>query len=233
MSVLSYRAFNIYYPKCSRMIITIDGPAGTGKSTVAKRVAEELQFEYLDTGAMYRMIAIQAVASQTKLTDEKLVSQIAEKAKLDFQQGAAILNGRDVSDQLRTQEVSLAASVVAQNEHVRSLLVERQRQLAEERNIVCEGRDQGTVVFPHAELKIFLTADPEVRAKRRLEDLRAQGKEVAFDQLLEEQTERDQRDETRTVAPLVPAADAIQIDSTKMAIEDVVQQIAEEALARG
>lgn len=207
------------------MIVTIDGPAGTGKSTVAKQLAAALGFEYLDTGAMYRMIAVLAVEEDADLESAVVVADIAKQAELNFQDGAAILNGKDVSSKLREPEVAVAASVVAQNHKVREKLVDRQRELAAERDIVCEGRDQGTVVFPQAEAKFFLTATSEVRAKRRLQELLDQGKEVLFEQLLEEQNERDKRDENRPVAPLKPADDAVLVDSTELTIADVVSQL--------
>lgn len=207
------------------MIVTIDGPAGTGKSTVARQLAQSLGFEYLDTGAMYRMIAVLAVEEDLNLEDLSVISELAERAEIDFNDGAAILNGIDVSTKLRDPEVAVAASVVAQNSKVREKLVQRQRELAAERNIVCEGRDQGTVVFPQAEAKFYLTAASEVRAKRRLNELLEQGKEVLYEQLLEEQNERDQRDENRPVAPLKPAQDAVLIDSTELTIEDVVSEL--------
>ncbi|MBT5020423.1 MAG: (d)CMP kinase [Planctomicrobium sp.] len=209
------------------MIVTIDGPAGTGKSTVAKQLAQVLGFEYLDTGAMYRMIAVLAVEEDLDLEDLSAISELAERAEIDFKEGAAILNGVDVSTKLRDPEVAVAASVVAQNTKVREKLVQRQRELAAERNIVCEGRDQGTVVFPQAEAKFYLTAASEVRAKRRLNELLEQGKEVLYEQLLEEQNERDQRDENRPVAPLKPAKDAVMIDSTELTIEEVVRDLEE------
>lgn len=209
------------------MIVTIDGPAGTGKSTVAKRLAAVLGFEYLDTGAMYRMIACQAVSANIDLNDPQAVFEIAREARIDFQQGVALLNGIDVTGQLRGSEVTVAASLVAQNPQVRDVLVERQRELAEGRNIVCEGRDQGTVVFPAATCKFFLTATAEIRAQRRFSELQSQGKEVAFEQLLAEQNERDLRDETRPIAPLKPAPDAELVDTSSLTIDSVVHLLQE------
>lgn len=205
------------------MIVTIDGPAGTGKSTVARQLASVLGFEYLDTGAMYRMIATHAIQADVPLQDLTAIAELARDVEIDFQDGAALLNGVDVSGELRTPEVAVAASMVAQNPNVRTILVSRQRQLAQGRDIVCEGRDQGTVVFPAAECKFFLTAAPEVRAERRVKELQAQGKEVSFEQLLVEQNERDERDENRDVAPLRAADDAELIETTELSIEEVVQ----------
>ncbi len=207
------------------MIVTIDGPAGTGKSTVAKQLAATLGFEHLDTGAMYRMIASQAAVEGVDLNDSSSIAQLATRAQINFQNGKAMLNGSDVSAQL--SEFGLAASVVAQNSEVREVLVQRQRELAENRDIVCEGRDQGTVVFPKAECKFFLTATAEIRAKRRLEELLDKGKKVTYQQLLDEQNERDQRDENREVAPLKPAADAEIVDTTTLSIDQVVEALEE------
>ncbi len=207
------------------MIVTIDGPAGTGKSTVARRLAESLGYEYLDTGAMYRMIACHAVSKGVSLGDSKAIEAVAEESQIDFRDGNAYLNGTDVSGELRQPEVAVAASKVAQVPRVREILVQRQRGIATGRDIVCEGRDQGTVVFPDARCKFFLTASPEIRAKRRQQELSSQGKDVTYEQLLEEQNERDLRDETRTIAPLKPADDAELVDTTELSIDEVVEQL--------
>jgi CMP/dCMP kinase len=204
------------------MIVTIDGPAGTGKSTAARLLADELGFQYLDTGAMYRMVALESERQQVDPREARAVAELTASLHIDFNDGRALLNGNDVSRQLRSAEVSRRASVVAQNPHVREILVRRQRELARQRNIVCEGRDQGTVVFPDAECKFFVTADPEVRARRRMLDLQSQGHEVDFDDLLREQSERDGRDQTRAIAPLKPAPDALIVDTTRLSIDEVV-----------
>lgn len=214
------------------MIVTIDGPAGTGKSTVARQLAESIGFEYLDTGAMYRMLAVQSLHRRVDLNDPQALEEVAAQAHLCFEGGAALLNGVDVSDRLRTPEVAVTASIVAQNPCVRSILVDRQREMARSLNIVCEGRDQGTVVFPNAECKFFLTAIAEIRAQRRFEELQAQGKEVIFEQLLEDQNERDHRDANREIAPLRPADDATLIDTSTMTVDEVVQQLSALVRAR-
>lgn len=205
------------------MIVTIDGPAGTGKSTAARLLADELGFQYLDTGAMYRMVALESERRQVAPQDTEAVAELTASLNIDFDDGRALLNGEDVSSTLRTSEVSRRASVVAQNPQVRKTLMRRQRELARRRNIVCEGRDQGTVVFPDAECKFFVTAESAVRARRRMLDLQAQGFHVDFDELLRDQTERDGRDETREIAPLKPAPDAIVVDTTPLSIDDVVR----------
>ncbi|WP_437202319.1 (d)CMP kinase [Planctomicrobium sp. SH664] len=204
------------------MIVTIDGPAGTGKSTVARLLAQQLGFEYLDTGSMYRMVAYKAVQAGGDLTNADWISQIAEASRMDFCEGRTLLDGADVSTSLRTTEVSRAASIVAQNPAVRETLVQRQREIADHRQIVCEGRDQGTVVFPHAEFKFFLTAQPEVRARRRLAELQQAGTGIDLESLLREQQERDRRDEERLIAPLKPAVDAEIVDTTELQLDEVV-----------
>lgn len=207
------------------VIVTIDGPAGTGKSTVARQLAAALGFEYLDTGAMYRMIALLIHDHQIDPDQVEPVGQLAEQATMQFQQGAAYLNGVDVSHRLRSPQISATASIVAQNPAVRDTLVQQQRDIAENRNIVCEGRDQGTIVFPDANYKFFLTAAPEVRAFRRMEEMQSQGKNVDFEQLLEEQNLRDERDSQRKLAPLKPADDAVVVDTTHLSIEEVVRSL--------
>ena len=207
------------------MIVTIDGPAGTGKSTVARRLAEELGFDYLDTGAMYRMLGLKVVEAGVDPTVAGPVAEVASTTSIELADGRWLLDGVDVTDRLRTPEVTLAASLIAQISEVRRVLVDLQREFSRNRNVVCEGRDQGTVVFPHAEFKFFLTAQPEERARRRHAELASQGQEVDFATLLREQTARDQRDEVRAVAPLRAAADARQIDTTNSSIEDVVAQL--------
>jgi cytidylate kinase len=208
------------------MIVTIDGPAGTGKSTTANRLAEQLGFEYLDTGAMYRALAAECLARGIDPADEAEVGRLAETLTIRIAKNRAFAGGRDVTDALRTPPTTQAASVIAQNPRVRSALVAAQRRLAAHRDIVCEGRDQGTVAFPHAECKFFLTADPQVRARRRQQELAEQGHRVALETLLAEQTARDERDANRAIAPLRPADDALIIDTTHSDIEAVVAQLA-------
>ncbi|HWL08023.1 MAG TPA: (d)CMP kinase [Planctomicrobium sp.] len=209
------------------MIVTIDGPAGTGKSTVARRLAEELGFQFLDTGAMYRMVALQSIRQQLTLTSDEEIRCLTESSQFDLSGGRYLLDGVDVSQEIRTTEVARAASFVAQIPSVRTLLVQRQREFAAERNVVCEGRDQGTVAFPYAECKFYLTAAPAERARRRVTELQASGKDVDFDELLKEQTARDQRDAGREASPLRPANDAILVDTTSLELEDVVNTLRE------
>ncbi len=207
------------------MIVTIDGPAGTGKSSVARILAERLGFEFLNTGAMYRAVALACLERDIPPDDELRVSELARRVSIRFADNRTQLDGRDVTDKLRHEDVTQAASVVASNPAVREHLVALQRTCVVDANLVTEGRDQGTIVFPHAECKFFLTASPEERAVRRLKELSAQGRDMSMSELLVQQTERDRRDETRACAPLKPADDAIVIDTSHLSLEAVVEKL--------
>ncbi len=207
------------------MIVTIDGPAGAGKSTVAKRLAERLGFQFLDTGAMYRAAALAAMKSWVDIRDEEEVGKLIEKIDLKISDSQVILNGQDVTGLLRSPEVSQNASVVAQNPRVRAFLVDLQRSIAVQGNFVCEGRDQGTVVFPEAECKVFLTASATVRAERRWRELKRAGEDIDLDVVIAEQKIRDLRDETRKVGRLVKADDAVVIYVDNLSIDDVLDQL--------
>jgi CMP/dCMP kinase len=199
-------------------VVAIDGPAGAGKSTVARAVAAELGFTYLDTGAMYRAVALAAM--------ERRAEPASIAASLAIEPGERVLiEGRDVTDEIRTPAVSEAASQVAADPEVRRAVVAEQRRLLSAGDWVAEGRDIGTVVVPGAEVKVFLTADPEERARRRAAEL---GADVAM--VLADQTIRDERDRTRAHSPLAPADGAVEIDTTGMTLDEVVGEIA--ALAR-
>lgn len=207
------------------MIVTIDGPAGTGKSTVARQLAARLGFDYLDTGAMYRAIAARILTAGIDADDAQRVAQLAREAKIRFVDGRTIIDGEDVTDRLRTGPTTEAASRVAQNVEVRQALVQQQRACASGRDVVCEGRDQGTVAFPEARIKFFLDAAPLVRAQRRQQELAEKGEQVELSALLAEQTARDERDQNRAVAPLRPADDAIVVDTTDLPLEEVIHRL--------
>jgi cytidylate kinase len=206
-------------------VIAIDGPVGSGKSTVARHVAERLGYLYLDTGAMYRAVGLLATEAGVSLDDEAAVVRIAA-AHLRFD-GAGRLHAGDrhVGDRIRSLEMGEAASVVSVLPGVRRLLVERQRQLGAGADIVMEGRDIGTNVFPGAEIKVFLTARPEVRAARRSAELRAGGDVVDEEQVLEALKERDRRDSEREVAPLRRALDAVEVDTSELTLDEVVDLV--------
>jgi cytidylate kinase len=207
------------------MIITIDGPAGAGKSSAARALAQRLGFEFLDTGAMYRAVTLAALRARIDLRDQHELAAVLVNLNLEMPPGKVILNTEDVTALIRTAEVTAASGVVADSRVVREHLARLQRAVAKGRNIVCEGRDQGTIVFPHAACKFFLVADPVERARRRQRDMAARGEAVDLDEVLRAQEARDRRDEARDLAPMVPAADAIRLDSTHRSLEQVVDQM--------
>ncbi len=214
------------------MIITIDGPAGAGKSTAAKALAQRLGFEYLDTGAMYRAVTLAGLRAGIDLRDQEALGRLLAGMCLDLTGGRVILNGEDVTSQIRAKEVTTATSPVADSPIVRQRLGEMQRALAAGRNMVCEGRDQGTLVFPDAVCKFFLVADRTERARRRQRDMMARGETVPWEELLAAQEVRDQRDTARAIAPMVPAPDAIRLDSTGLSLEEVVARMEQEVRRR-
>ncbi len=210
------------------MIIAIDGPAGSGKSTAARGLAKFLGFDFLDTGAMYRAVALFIHEAGIDTADKSHIAALLPDIQIDMLPGAIILNGLDVSRKIRSPVIAALSSQVATQESVRQYLVCKQRELAQGRNMVSEGRDQGTVVFPHAERKFFLTASPQARAYRRMQEMRSRGLDVHFEQVLAEQEERDCRDSSRTVGPLRCAADAIVIDTSTMTSEQVLEKLIED-----
>jgi cytidylate kinase len=206
----------------ARMIITIDGPAGAGKSTAARALARKMGFEFLDTGAMYRAVTLAALRSDADPADPTAMASLVETLDLRLVPGHVFLNDEDVTVAIRTPEVTAATSAVADSGPVRLHLSRLQRALAVGRNLVCEGRDQGTVVFPDAACKFFLQADPRERARRRFQELRARGASLDWEEVLAAQEARDRRDAARPLAPMVPAADAIVLDSTQLSLDAVV-----------
>jgi CMP/dCMP kinase len=213
------------------IIVAIDGPAGAGKSTVAKGLAKKLGFAFMDTGAMYRALTVKALRRKIRLEDEKALVDLAHATKIDLidEPGKALkvlLDGEDVSEAIRTQEVTNSTYFIARAPGVREVMVHWQRALGERRSIVGEGRDLGTVVFPYASFKFYLDADFKVRCQRRIDELRAKGIAVDEKALEKDLAERDQHDLTRKVAPLKKADDAIGIDSTHMTVEQVIGTLA-------
>jgi cytidylate kinase len=214
------------------VIVTIDGPAGAGKSTAARELARRLGFAFLDTGAMFRAVALAAMRRGTALDDSAGLTALLARLRLEMPPGRVLLDGEDVNGLIRTPEVSQGASKVAASAVVRPFLAALQRRIAVGRDIVCEGRDQGTVVFPDAGCKFFLTADPEERLRRRARELEAKGQPVDVNELRRAQAERDARDATRELAPMRPADDAVQVDTTGLEFEEVVARLEAEVRRR-
>lgn len=212
-----------------KRIVAIDGPAGAGKSTVAKNLAARLGFLYIDTGAMYRAVAYEALQRQVTLDNEAALEEIAASVELDMQveagQNRIYLNGRDVSEEIRMPEVSAAASPVSAYTGVREHMVAKQRLLAKRGKVVLDGRDIGTVVLPEADCKIYLTASLDERARRRYKELRERGIEAELDSVRRDIEERDYRDMHRENSPLRRAEDAVLLDSTGMSIDEVMQKV--------
>ena len=211
------------------MIIAIDGPAGSGKSTVAKLVAKQLNYRYIDTGAMYRAVAWTAQKKGMSLVDETAMAKIAESLNIEFvpdAEGQAVLvDGENATTLLKNETVGRGAATVAAQKFVREVLVARQRQIGETNNVVMDGRDIGTFVFPQAEKKFFLVADAEERGRRRYEELKSKNPELDLKTIVEEILQRDYEDRNRKFSPLVKADDALEVDTTRLSIEEVTDQV--------
>lgn len=210
-------------------IIAIDGPAGSGKSTTAKLVAEKLGFFYLDTGAMYRAVALKASRLGYDPDSGDTIAAMAARTKLEFtlERGRQrlLMDGEDVSDLIRTPEVTSASSRISVLPQLRQVLVQRQQEMAADGGVVAEGRDTTSVVFPDAEVKVYLVASPSVRAERRTKDMEALGVETSTDEQLEQITARDNADSTRAASPLTKVPGAVEIDTSKVSIEEQVQRV--------
>ncbi|QLB18939.1 (d)CMP kinase [Mannheimia granulomatis] len=211
-----------------KIVITVDGPSGAGKGTLCHALAEKLGFDFLDSGALYRITALSAVNKGISLEDEDSLADVGRNLNIQFlpQNGeiSVILDGENVGDQIRTAQAGQNASKVAAFPKVREALLARQRAFSTERGLIADGRDMGTVVFPDAQIKLFLDASAQERAKRRVKQLQEKGFNANFDKILAEIEERDFRDRNREVAPLVPAKDALLLDSTHLSIDDVIKQ---------
>jgi cytidylate kinase len=212
------------------MIVTIDGPAGAGKSSVARFLAERLGFQFLDTGAMYRSVAWLALQQQVSWDDAARIVQLVEELDLQLTEDQVLVNGQDVTKRIREPEVGQVIHHVADNQQVRKQLVQLQRKLVADQDAVTEGRDQGSVAFPDATCKIFLTASPEQRARRRTAQLEKRGESISWEEVLVQQNERDQRDRDRPVGGLTKAADAVEVLTDNLSVEQVVDEL--ESLVR-
>jgi CMP/dCMP kinase len=214
------------------VVITIDGPAGTGKSTVAREVARSLGFLFLDTGALYRAAALAVDDAGGDIDDDRSAAGVVERSTVEMTTKGIFVNGVDVTREIRTARISTLSSRVAVHPSVRKALLALQRSFRDKSSLVAEGRDTGSVVFPDADLKFYLDADPEERARRRYEELKAKGAQVSLEQVLNDQKERDQRDKTRDEAPLVIPQHAIVVDTTHLDIQGVTDKVLETIRAR-
>ncbi len=205
--------------------IAIDGPGGAGKSTIAKHIAKALDIDYIDTGAMYRAVGYKIVRDNVDMYDETALKTMLEDTDIDFSSGSTILDGENVSDRIRTQEISRKASECSALAPVRAKLVELQKKMGSSKSVIMDGRDIGTVVLKDAELKIYLTASAEERANRRHKELLQKGEDISYEKVLADMQERDYNDMHRDITPLRKADDAIELDTTGMNIDEVTEYI--------
>jgi cytidylate kinase len=213
-------------------VVTIDGPAGAGKSTVARLLADRLGWRFLDTGAMYRAVTWAALGAGIDLSNEKALGELVGSLAVSLPPGRVLVNGQDITLAIRSVEVTRASRFVADSPSVRGRLMGWQRGFALEQDLVTEGRDQGTLVFPDAFLKYYLTASDEERARRRMAEHRARGETVGLESILADQRARDAGDAARAIAPMKPASEAIVIDTTELSIEQVVERLVHDVQQR-
>ncbi|WP_405354925.1 (d)CMP kinase [Fusobacterium polymorphum] len=212
----------------NNIIVAIDGPAGSGKSTIAKIIAKKFNFTYIDTGAMYRMITLYLLENSIDFDDLKEIEKVLNTVNLDMQGDKFYLNNVDVTTKIREKRINENVSKVASIKIVRSNLVDLQRKISNNKNVILDGRDVGTVIFPNAQVKIFLIASPEERARRRYNEFLEKKTEITYEEVLNSIKERDHIDSTRDESPFVKADDAIELDSTNLTIDDVVNFISKE-----
>ena len=208
--------------------IAVDGPSGAGKSTIAKAIAKKLCIDYIDTGAMYRAVGYKMLQKGIAMDDIPAITEMLKETEIDFSSGNIYLDGENINDRLRTEEISKQASDCSALGIVRAKLTEQQQKMGEKKSVIMDGRDIGTVVFPDAEYKFYITATAEERANRRFKELIAKGEEVTYEKVLADIKQRDHNDSTREINPLRKADDALELDTTEMKIEEVIDFISKE-----
>lgn len=207
------------------MIIAIDGPAGSGKSTISKLVAKDLNLIYLDTGAMYRMFTLKLLNEKVSFEDKKKIEELLQNLNINIDKESFFLDGKDVSEEIRKSDVSQNVSKVAAIKEVREKMVDLQRKFSQSKDVILDGRDIGTVVFPNADIKIYLVADLKERAERRYREMLEKGQKVSFEEIYKNIADRDKLDSTREITPLKKAANAVEVDTTAKSIEEVKKEI--------
>ena len=218
----SSNEINLKSEEDNKIIVAIDGPSGTGKSTTARLLAEKLGFLYIDSGAMYRAITYELISKNVKPNELKKITELTQNAKLTFEGEEFFLNGKNVTKEIRSLEVTNKVSSVSSIKELRKILVNKQREFAKKNNVVMDGRDIGTVVFPNADFKFYMTCDLKTRAARRRQDFMDHGMKIAVEKIMLELNKRDKIDSTRKESPLKKAKDAIEVDTTNMIIEEQV-----------
>ena len=208
--------------------IAVDGPSGAGKSTIAKAIAKKLCIDYIDTGAMYRAVGYKMLQKGIAMDDIPAITEMLKETEMDFSSGNIYLDGENINDRIRTEEISKQASDCSALGIVRAKLTEQQQKMGEKKSVIMDGRDIGTVVFPDAEYKFYITATAEERANRRFKELIAKGEEVTYEKVLADIKQRDHNDSTREINPLRKADDALELDTTEMKIEEVIDFISKE-----